>query len=196
MLMNDLFDLLPKNTLKPAKGRILLSDPFMADLTFSRTVILLTDYQKEGAVGFVLNKPLTIDIHELIDDFPEFDGKVYSGGPVDTNHLYYIHTSHHLENCVEIIPGLYWGGDFEQIKNLIAEGTLHNGNIRFFTGYSGWGENQLEDEIKSNSWYVASSKHIPLFNEDEGNTMWTNVIKELGKQFAFVANIPENPNLN
>ncbi len=194
--MNDLFDLLPKNTLKPAQGRILLSDPFMTDLTFSRTVILLTEYKNEGAVGFVLNKPLNVDIHDLIDDFPIFDGKVYAGGPVDTNHLYYIHTSNKIDGAVEIIPGLYWGGNFEVIKQLIEEGTLHNGNIRFFAGYSGWGKNQLENEINANSWYVASSKHIPLFNDDTGNTMWTNVIKELGKEFIIIANIPENPNLN
>lgn len=194
--MNDLFDLLPKNTLKPAKGRVLLSDPFMSDLTFSRTVILLADYKDEGAIGFVLNKPLIIKIHDLIENFPDFNGKVYAGGPVDTNHLYYIHTSNKVDGRVEIIPGLYWGGDFEQIKKLIEEGSLHNGNIRFFAGYSGWGEHQLEDEIKSNSWYVAGRKHIPLFNEDEGNTMWTNVIKELGKEFTIVANIPENPSMN
>lgn len=194
--MNDLFDLLPKNTLKPAKGRILLSDPFMNDLTFSRTVILLADYTDEGAIGFVLNKPINISIHELIENFPEFDGKVYSGGPVDNNHLYYVHTSKKVNESLEIIPGLYWGGDFEQIKDEIQNGFLHNGNIRFFLGYSGWGPQQLDDEIKSNSWYVAGRKHIPLFNEDEGNTMWVNVIKELGKEFNFVANIPENPQLN
>ena len=194
--MNDLFEFLPKNNLKPAQGRVLLSDPFMSDLTFSRTVILLTDYKDEGAIGFVLNKPLDIKIKDLIQNFPDFDGKVYAGGPVDTNHLYYIHTSNKVAERVEIIPGLYWGGDFEQIKKLIEEGTLHNGNIRFFAGYSGWGEQQLEEEIKSNSWYVAGRKHIPLFNEDEGNTMWTNVIKELGKEFTIVANIPENPSMN
>lgn len=194
--MNDLFDLLPRNTLKPAKGRILLSDPFMVDLTFSRTVILLADYKEEGAIGFVLNKPLNVSIHELIENFPDFDGKVYGGGPVDTNHLYYVHTSNKVENSVEIIPGLYWGGNFEQIKEEIEQGYLHNGNIRFFAGYSGWGPHQLDDEIKANSWYVASRKHIPLFNNDEGNTMWVNVMKELGKEFNFVANIPVNPNWN
>jgi putative transcriptional regulator len=195
--MDELFNILPKNKLNPEQGRILIAEPFIMDQDFTRSVILLTEHTEEGSVGFVLNKPLDLSIHDLIDNFPDFDGKIYHGGPVDTNHLYYLHTlGKKIAESKEIIKGLYWGGNFEQVKAKISSGELHNGNIRFFRGYSGWNSNQLKNEIELNSWYVADKKHIPLFNDDEGNTMWINVIKEMGKDFSILTNFPENPNLN
>ena len=76
--------------LNPEKGRILLSEPFLNDSFFKRSVILLAENTVEGSMGFILNKPVGYSIHELITDFPEFDSPVYFGGPVESNSLFFL----------------------------------------------------------------------------------------------------------
>jgi putative transcriptional regulator len=91
------------NLLPPDKGRILLSEPFLHDSFFKRSVILLAENSDKGSMGFILNKPVGYQIHELIAEFPEFNSPVYFGGPVESNSLFFIHTVPHLN------PDLCWG---------------------------------------------------------------------------------------
>ena len=65
------------NKLAPKKGRLLIAEPFMDDLYFKRSVVLLTEYNKDGAFGFMLNKPLDITINDTIEDFPPFDVPIF-----------------------------------------------------------------------------------------------------------------------
>jgi putative transcriptional regulator len=110
---------------KIEKGLLLISDPsIIGDSTFNRSVILLTEHNGSGSVGFVLNKPTPHTLHELIDDI-HADFVVYDGGPVEQDNLYFIHTLPQLiTNSIEIADGIYWGGDFELTKNLINEGQI------------------------------------------------------------------------
>ncbi len=92
--MNDIdrFLQIKTNNLSPAKGRLLLSEPFMGDYYFGRSVILLAEHNEDGTIEVILNKPATVGFNEVLRDFPEFDAPVYIGGPVETNSLFYIHT--------------------------------------------------------------------------------------------------------
>ena len=77
---------------KPRKGKLLLAEPFMQDGNFKRSVVLLCDHTAiEGTVGFILNKPIDMNIEELVGDFPEFESQVYYGGPVANDTLHYVH---------------------------------------------------------------------------------------------------------
>ena len=138
---------------KLKKGHLLVAEPtIIGDLSFNRSVILLADYNEEGSVGFIINKPLKYTIHDLIPDI-DAQFKIYNGGPVEQDNLYFIHNIPELiPNSIEISNGIYWGGDFESTKELINKGAINNDNIRFFLGYTGWDENQLENEMKSHSW--------------------------------------------
>jgi putative transcriptional regulator len=69
--------------LAPGKGRLLISEPFLNDDFFHRSVVLLAENSENGTMGFILNKPVGHNVHELINDFPEFESEVYFGGPVD-----------------------------------------------------------------------------------------------------------------
>ena len=78
--------------IKPEKGNLLIAEPaILGDQSFNRAVILLAEYSDEGTVGFILNKPLPYKLPELL---PEMDKpfKVYNGGPVEQDNLYFIHT--------------------------------------------------------------------------------------------------------
>ena len=122
---------------KLKKGQLLIADPYIiGDASFNRSVILLTDHDQEGSVGFIINKPLKYSINDLLPDI-KASFKVYNGGPVEQDNLYFIHNVPELiPNSVEISNGIYWGGDFESVTLLINHLNLIKTYIRFFLGYT------------------------------------------------------------
>ncbi|HMT10225.1 MAG TPA: YqgE/AlgH family protein [Ignavibacteria bacterium] len=183
-------------SLKPATGRILISEPFLNDPNFKRTIILLAEHGEDGSVGFVLNKPTEYRIHEVIEDFPVFDARVYYGGPVQLNTLQFIYKGAEIiDGSVEIIPGVYWGGSFDLLKAVISSGSVSAEDFRFFLGYSGWTEGQIDDELKLNSWIVTESGAEEIFSKEPDN-LWRDLLKSMGKKFAVLASFPENPSVN
>ena len=184
------------NTLLPQKGRILISEPFLMDNYFKRSIVLITEHNDEGTVGFVLNKPINMKVNEIMTDFPTVSAIVSLGGPVQTNTLHYLHTlGDIIPGSIKVIDNIYWGGEFTVIKRLLESKTLNNENIRFFLGYSGWQANQLDDELNDNSWVVADIKPdeimVPM-----SKFFWNKTLHKLGKKFQMWANFPENPQMN
>ncbi|MFT5964396.1 MAG: putative transcriptional regulator [Flavobacterium sp.] len=182
---------------KLIKGQLLIAEPsIIGDLSFNRSVILLADHDKEGSVGFIINKPLKYTIHDLI---PEINArfKIFNGGPVEQDNLYFIHNIPDLiPNSIEISNGIYWGGDFECTKELINKGKIGRRNIRFFLGYTGWEEQQLESEMNDNSWIVAQNSYKNKIIGKSSTHFWKEQIIELGGEYLIWSNAPENPHLN
>jgi putative transcriptional regulator len=184
-------------TEKLEKGQLLIAEPsIIGDLSFNRSVILLADHNNEGSVGFILNKPLEYTINDLIPDI-EASFKIYNGGPVEQDNLYFIHTIPELiTGSIEISNGIFWGGDFELTKSLINEGKINKENIRFFLGYTGWSANQLESELQSNSWIIATNTYKSSILSKSSSQFWKEKIIELGGEYLIWSNAPENPILN
>jgi putative transcriptional regulator len=182
---------------KLKKGHLLIAEPsIIGDLSFNRSVILLADHNDEGSVGFIINKPLKYTINDLVPDV-EANFKIYNGGPVEQDNLYFIHNIPHLiSNSVEISNGIFWGGDFELTKNLINTGQVKKDNIRFFLGYTGWEAQQLENEMKSNSWILAENLYENKIIGKSTTDFWKEKILELGGDYIIWSNAPENPLLN
>jgi len=182
---------------KPTKGDLLIAEPsIIGDISFNRSVVLLTDHSNEGSIGFILNKPLDYTIKDLI---PEIDAsfKVYNGGPVEQDNLYFIHNVPDLiPNSIEISLGIYWGGDFTEVASLINEGKILEKDIKFFLGYSGWENNQLEEELKSNSWVVTKNVYKKTIIEKDYEFFWKEKMVELGGDYSIWSNAPENPSFN
>jgi putative transcriptional regulator len=189
-------DLKVHNKLEPKKGRVLITEPFMDDDYFGRSVILLCEHDEEGSFGFVLNKYIDIKIEELAD-FNESELKISRGGPVGNKHLYFLHTmGDEIEDSVHIIDNLYSGGDFNAIIQKAKLGLIKPGVIRFFLGYSGWTTNQLIGELKQNSWLVSNiidSKDIMDVNNDK---IWEEYMKKQGGKYKAFAHFPKKPDLN
>jgi len=184
------------NKLKPKKGRLLIAEPFMNDPYFKRSVVLLTEYSKDGSFGFMLNKPLEIKINDVMEDFPPFDAPIFMGGPVQSDSLFYIHTQGKvIENSMKITDDLYWSGNFDQLKQLVKDQQIFPNEIKFFIGYSGWDHEQLVDEIEDESWIISSlkSKNISELNEED---LWRNTLQKMGAKFSLLSNFPEDPSLN
>jgi len=195
-MTEDFFKDINFNAIPPKKGKILISEPFLFDPNFKRTVILLVEHNKEGSVGFILNRSVDLKINDAIDEFPNFKRDIYNGGPVGQESLFYIHTlGEQLDGCQKIMKELYWGGDFDELKLLIDTGQVKPEDIRFFVGYSGWDAGQLDRELKDHSWIVANCNKSQIMDATQ-KEFWKDVLKGLGKKYAVMANFPEDPSLN
>jgi len=184
-------------TLQPKKGLLLVAEPsIIGDVSFNRSVVLLAEYNENGSVGFILNKPLE---YKLKDFVPEVSSnlKVYNGGPVEQDNLYFIHTIPEIiPNSVEISHGIYWGGDFAAILELLKMDKLNETQIRFFLGYSGWETDQLEKELSVNSWVVVPNKYKNDIISTSYDNLWKEKMIEFGGDYVLWSNAPENPNYN
>lgn len=182
--------------IKPTQGRILISEPFLQDHYFKRSVVLLADHSDEGSFGIIINKPINVKLNEVIKDFPDFDGQLYMGGPVKTDSLFFVHTiGDKIIGSMKILDGLYWGGDVEIVKELMRMKQITPENIRFYIGYSGWDSHQLDDELERNSWIV-SDTHVDQVINNNPADLWTTLLKSLAKEFKQWANYPIDPSLN
>ena len=184
-------------TTKPKKGDLLIAEPaIIGDVSFNRSIVLLADHSKEGSIGFILNKPLEYNINDLIPEV-EATYKVYNGGPVEQDNLYFIHKVPKLiPNSIEISLGIYWGGDFTKVAELIKDNTIKEKDIKFFLGYSGWDSSQLENELKANSWVVTENIYKKNIIEKDYETFWKEKMLEFGGEYSIWSNAPENPSLN
>ena len=179
------------------KGRVLISEPFMPDPTFMRSVVLVAEDDKNGTVGFVLNQQTTHRVDSIVEGIQGLNNLAYQGGPVELQSFHYIHNYKHIAGCHAIKDGIYWGGDFEQICAEIIAGTIDPKGIKFFVGYSGWATGQLEAELEEKSWIVGDLDAEHIFNQDiQDAELWKLAIRSKGGTDSLLANSPIYPNLN
>lgn len=180
--------------MKLKAGDLLLAEPFMKDSNFKRSVVLVCDHNEKGSFGLVLNRKLELKVDDVLPEFGHENVELYYGGPVGTDTLHFIHSYGDLiEGSVHLKGNIYWSGNFEQIKMLFETKSVNPERFRFFIGYSGWEENQLNNELKTDSWIVASN-YDDLFVSHED--LWEMVLKSMGGEYSIVSTFPEDPQLN
>lgn len=183
--------------LEAAKGRLLISEPFLDDPNFKRSVVLLTDLHDEGTVGFVLNHPSGLLLKDLLPEAAGSEFPLYIGGPVANDTIHFIHRCNdRLSDGINVGKGIYWGGNFEALKVLINKGQIQPQEIKFFLGYSGWGGDQLNYEIADNTWIVSDQFGDDMVFSADEEDLWRQGLIGLGPKFAHVSKFPHNPNLN
>ena len=192
---SDIFKIQSNNVL-PSRGKILISEPFLRDATFGRSVILLIDHTDEGTMGLIINKPLPIFVNDIIKEFKYIDDiLLYKGGPVATDTLFYLHTLANISGAIPVSKGLYLNGDFDEIKKYILQGNKVDQHIRFFLGYCGWEGEQLNDELKENTWLVSKEDKDYLMNSDTKD-MWKEALEKLGSKYEAWSRFPRVPTFN
>jgi len=186
-----------KNIPEPERGDLLISEPFLNDPNFERTVVLLCEHNEQGTFGLVLNKKTDLLLDDVLSDPVDYSGILNLGGPVEQNTLHFVHRRQQaLEGAIDLGNGLAWGGDFEQIKLMLSTGQLHEDDIQFYLGYSGWAEGQLREELDANSWFVKKgSTHEEVF-EMSPEELWKSVLKTMGGKYKVFSNYPVDPRLN
>jgi putative transcriptional regulator len=191
----DLFEILPEDKI-PEKGKILISEPFLPDTFFNRSIVYLTDHSPQGSVGFILNKKLDLKISTAVEGFEGLDENLNMGGPVAPDTLHYLHNLGNLiPNSVLVESNIFWGGDIESIRQLIKAGRINQSQIRFFLGYSGWSAGQLERELKENSWVIVKVKSEIVMN-NRGEDTWKRVLRSFKNKYRMWAEFPDSPEMN
>lgn len=191
----DLFAIMPEDKI-PEKGKILISEPFLPDTFFNRSIVYLTDHSPQGSVGFILNKKLDIKLSSAIVGFEEWNENINMGGPVAPDTLHYLHNLGELiPDSVFIADNIYWGGDIDTIREMISAGKISHSQIRFFLGYSGWSAGQLERELKEDSWIIAGVKSDIIMN-NRGADTWKRVLRSFKNKYRIWADFPDSPDMN
>lgn len=178
------------------KGSILIAEPFLKDPNFSRKVVIICENQTEGALGFILNQKLEYSLPQLLPDVEGHEFPVFYGGPVQVDTLHFIHNySDLIPDATPVCDGIHWGGNIESTLALIRNGEINPDRIRFFLGYSGWGPEQLENEMKEHSWIVSTATADLVF-KSPSDMIWKEALRALGGDYEMMINFPVDPLLN
>ena len=179
------------------QGKILIAQPFLNDGNFKRSVILITEHNEHGTMGFVMNKRMHVRFKDVLPGFDDIHQPLFSGGPVADNQLFFIHRfADEIANGMPIgNTGWFWGGDFHDVARMLKEKKAGFTDIHFFIGYSGWEAGQLEEELKQKAWLVSDADFFDLFNE-RYEDIWGIELKKLGSNYSVLSNFPEDPSLN
>ncbi|MBP6641971.1 MAG: YqgE/AlgH family protein [Flavobacteriales bacterium] len=195
-MARDHLDLDPENRIKPARGRLLVSEPFLPDPYFRRTVVLLCEHNEEGSFGFVLNRHMDMAVSDLMENLPPVASQVSIGGPVKSSNLYYLHTlGKRISGSEEVVDGVFMGGDYEQLSGVLSADERLSKHVRFFVGYSGWGKDQLDKELEEKAWLVSNGEKARIMDVRTSD-LWAQTLRAMGKPFAPLANFPDDPSLN
>lgn len=185
------------NKNQPQVRSLLVSEPFMLDPNFNRSVVLLAEHNETGTMGWVLNQPSALVLGDVMDDMAHANFQLFVGGPVGQDSVQFIHKCYDkLKSGIDLGEGVYWGGDFELLKSLMEEGAVSEDEIKFFLGYSGWVAGQLEQELHENTWMVSNDYNPDLLFVNDGENLWKEAVVNLGPKYAHIAQFPKNPMWN
>jgi putative transcriptional regulator len=191
----DFFAILPEDKI-PEKGKVLISEPFLPDTFFNRSIVYLTDHTPEGSVGFILNRRLDLKISAAIEGFENWDDNLNMGGPVAPDTLHFLHNLGDLiPKSVNVAGNIFWGGDIETVRDLIRNREINQSQIRFFLGYSGWSAGQLERELKEDSWVITRVRS-EIVMSNRGDDTWKRVLRSFKSKYSMWAEFPDSPDMN
>lgn len=145
-------------------GSFIRSTAAMDDPVFENAIVFITEYNAAGAVGFIINKPFYRNLNELAEFKNCMAAPVFNGGPVDQEHLFFLHQRPDLiDNGTRIVSGMYNGGNFQQAVQALNDGEMSLKHIRIFVGYCGWDAEELENEIAGGYWQLIDADASLLF---------------------------------
>ncbi len=174
------------------RGRVILADPRLKEVTFHQTVLLLTEHSKKyGALGYILNRPIGKTVGELLPEpiFAKLGSvPVFMGGPVS------------LENLT--FAAFAWseyGNALQFVTHLSAQEALMHQvegfSVRAFVGYSGWSEGQLENEMAHDTW-IPRKANRRIVEIRDLDTLWKEMLRDLSPWYQIIADEPDDPGLN
>ncbi|MCA8830270.1 YqgE/AlgH family protein [Hymenobacter pini] len=182
-------------------GSLLISQPFLGDPNFERTVVLLCSHsEEEGSFGLVLNRPSTLQLGDVLElpggqALPAAQIPLGVGGPVQPDTLHFLHRASQLPQAQPLGDGVFWGGEFgELLQNLITAAIPPN-DVRLYVGYSGWTAGQLAEEIRENVWIVHPDAAAKVFTLTT-DAFWQSILREKGGRYRMLSNYPTDPRLN
>ena len=178
------------------EGNILIAHPLLQDGFFNRSVVYLTNHNSIESLGFVLNFKTQYKLRDVKPEIKNGNFPIYEGGPVAKDQLFYLHKlGHNLSDSVKIKDDIYFGGNFSELMHMIEHGKVKTYDIRFFAGYSGWGDGQLENEIKHDHWLINKNVESSFFG-NEPEDLWGLQLSEIKNTYGIFADFGDTPSVN
>jgi putative transcriptional regulator len=146
-------------------GTIVQSTATLNGTEFENSLIVITEYNDNGAIGFVINKVFERTLNALQEFSHIRHFNLYDGGPVDKEHLFFIHRRNDIVKEGSLVVGnIYVGGNFTQAVQAINNYAIIESDIKIFIGYCGWDAGELEAEITEGSWIVTNNNTAAIFS--------------------------------
>ena len=166
-------------------GKFLVATPQMQDPRFARAVIYICNHDKSGAMGLVINKTKDMPLSQMLGhigikgDVKVADSPVLSGGPVDTNRGFVLHSPDfkNVKNSMQLSDTLMMTSTKDVLESLVADHAPDRAVLA--VGYAGWSDGQLEDELQNNCWLVVDSDEALIFDTDFDGK-WTKALATIG----------------
>lgn len=182
-----------------AVGTLLISEPFLPEEPFFRKLIVIIESNSEGSVGVIINESLPNSISISIEDKPDLDlaFPLLNGGPVGNSadeHLGFLYMGPATKSSIHISGEYHYLTDLMELLEVIETGSINLLRTFAVSGYCGWAVGQLEEEIKEKTWVV--SKFQNHYMNLKGDIAWKSALKDLGGEFALLANAPEDVQWN
>lgn len=184
--------------MKSLKGHFLIAVPELADLNFFRSVVLLIQHDKNGAMGVILNRPANVTVKAVWKDVFDIESHcgdlIYVGGPVE-GPLIVLHTQFSRAD-LDVLPGIFVAMSKPFIYEIVDENVRP---FRMYSGYAGWGAGQLEQELEAGGWLTMPADGDQIFASPQD--LWKHVCEEFGSQvmqsqLTGRVVVPPNPSLN
>ena len=176
-------------------GTLLISEPFLKDPYFQRTVILICESDESGSFGFVVNKIFRDRKNKEFSINGSEKIQAYYGGPVAPETLHFIHSRPDLiENGVQITDEIFWSGNYDKAMFAIENKLIKPTEIKFFIGYSGWEAGQLQEEYAEKTWITHKATPDLVFHSNPSG-IWKMSMEQLGGDYKMMSNFPVDPSL-
>lgn len=165
---------------RPARGMFLIASRGLSDPNFSQSVVLLLEYDAQGALGLIVNRPTGVTLGDLlpdVDELKEREDVVYLGGPVSKNRIVLLMRSgRHPAESGRVFADTYVSSSMETLKQIVATGA-EGGTFHAYVGYSGWGPGQLDNELSRGDWHVTPADESMVFDRAP-DEIWPELIQK------------------
>ena len=172
--------------LAPAKGRFLVAQRDLHDPNFRETVVLLTEYGADGAMGLIVNWPTAAPAAELIpqvEGIGELAETIFVGGPVARQvMLMLLRSAEDLPQAERVFADVHLSTSRELLQQVLA-GEIETLDLRLYSGYAGWAPGQLDLELEAGGWRVLPAEAELVFAADP-DAVWTELMRRSDVQWT------------
>jgi putative transcriptional regulator len=167
------------------KGKLLVALPVLRHADFDRTVVFMLAHGDEGALGVVLNRPSPMPLTEPLPRWSPLASEpavIFFGGPVGKGDAIGLGESAEVVDTIDL-----------HVEPASIDPPVER--VRIYSGYAGWSEGQLEDEIAAGAWVIVDAEPGDVMTDDH-DRLWPDVLRRQGGRLAAVATFPIDPALN
>ena len=174
-----------------AQGMFITASRSLLDPNFSHTVVLLLEYDAEGALGLIVNRPTDIDLASLLPDSKWLEGRaepVFIGGPVSRDHLVVLMRSGAApppDESGQVLSDTYVTGSLASLEKFLTT-EVAGAEFRVFAGYAGWARGQLDSEVMRGDWHVSPADSQTVFELPPAR-VWPALIRRNSGQWVHLA---------